>query len=161
MAGKRKFLFRSVCLALFGMAMLAEPTFAIARNGMQSLVTPVQWRPDERFESEGTPIDGIWILSSDGTRIDIHGDRSWNDRTGKPMSRGIHETRPGNYVLHDLICNCRAKMNLTLDGTLLGVSHTITGPVRWSLHPVSLEHPGWFRQDEHRVSEDNEDDDDN
>lgn len=97
---------------------------------MRSPVTVAAWRDYDRFESEGTPIDGAWELSSDGTRISIRHGRSYNEKTGQPSGPDIHETQPGTFVLHEFDCNCRAKMKLTLDGALLGVSHTKIGPVR-------------------------------
>jgi hypothetical protein len=108
-----------------------------------------------RVQREGLPIDGIWILSVDGTRIRIRDGRSYNDKTGAPMSRDIHETGPGRYALYDLICHCGANMKLTLDGTLLGVSHGIIGPGRWELHTVHLDHFHWFRDEIRMIGEAN------
>jgi hypothetical protein len=128
---------------------------ALCMIGFPLSTTQASAQPYHRFEREGLPIDGVWILSLDGTRISVRDGRSYNEKTGKPMSRNIHETGPGRYALYDLVCHCRANMKLTLDGTLLGVSHSIIGPARWELHPVHLDHFHWFKDEIHMIGETN------
>jgi len=153
MAPNRKLLSGTACVALIGLAFMVDSPVAVAQEGMRSPAIFASWRDHDRFESEGTPIDGLWVLSADGRRISIRDGGSYNEKTGQPLSRNIHETRPGTFVLHEFDCNCRATMKLTLDGALLGVSHTLIGPVRWTLHPLSLDHPGWFQHELHRVED--------
>lgn len=144
---------RAACAAVVGVAALSAPPVANAQPGVRPIVTLAAWDDDEP-DADGSPIDGVWILSSTGQRIAIRDGRSTVERTGQPMGRDIRETRRGKFVLHELNCNCRASMRLTLDGALLGVSHTLIGPIRWELHPASLDHPRWFRRELRKLNGD-------
>jgi hypothetical protein len=98
-------------------------------------------------------IDGVWILSTSGKHVRIHHGRSFADESwlgvarGKQLSRDIHPIGRATFGLYDLLCGCRAEMKMAVDGTLNGVSHGVFGPVGWTLTPVYLDHPEWFRHE--------------
>jgi hypothetical protein len=142
---------------LMGIKVIAAPLMiaALCIVGFHFSTTKASAQASRSYQRGGLPIDGVWILSLDGTRIRIRDGRSYNDKTGAPMGRDIHQTGPGNYALYDLVCRCRANMKLTLDGTLLGVSHSIVGPSRWELHTVHLDHFQRFRDEIHLIGKTN------
>lgn len=163
MPTKRTLLLTILCCTYFtglqGCAMAAGDLGAMAASAA-GVPQMNAFLPDRGAVVAGAaqPIDGIWTVSSIAKKIRIEGGRAYavdgwlhaftlKVQPNMVVARNITRTEPGRYSGDDLPLLGKFVYAQQPNGSLAVVVSSMTGPIKFSLIPVSVDDPVRFNAD--------------